>query len=410
VIRSTPLIALLATLLVGCGAAHASAPVLRAEGEVLRWSPVAGATGYRVEACPAGCSRPGSFTTTSKPWLQPEALPPAVVEYRVQALTPVPGEWSSARTVTYPPRCTRTLRPGASIEAVLNRARPGNVICLSAGAYTAPAWREHGGTATAPVTLRSKDANHPATLYGRFVTEGSATHIAVQQLRFVWSGKGNPRNLDDTVVLGTAYEDFVHNDVNGVDAHICLNGVEYPRGSGTKVERSIIDHNTIHDCGNPAIEDQRLHAQGIYMLGGPGDYITNNWCWKVAARCYQVRGERGTAAYPSVWAHNVSDESREGWVFGNGTASYNVVEHNVVGSVEKYSAFTLGLEGAGDVFAQNCISKAFAGGEGMSVSKNLVTAVSFKSPQLHDYKVTAPSGCIANGAWPSAPGVGHAAQ
>jgi hypothetical protein len=282
--------------------------------------------------------------------------------------------------------CTLVLSPGASVGTAVNGSKPGDVICLRPGTYTSPTWREHGGTADGSVTLTSLDPTNPALLTGRFVTSGSASWLVIRDLRFVWSTQGNSSALPGAVVLGTPHESFVHNDVSGASTTICLNGVEY---GGSKVEYSLIDHNLIHDCGNEAHSDSRLHSQGIYMAAGPGDTISNNWVWRVAARCYQVRGEKGTTTSPSRWLNNVCAESREGFVFGDLTPTYNVVQGNIVASVVGNSAYTYGSVGVGNTFKGNCISKPFGNNAGVTLANNTVTTVAFVDAAHHNYELTA---------------------
>jgi hypothetical protein len=282
--------------------------------------------------------------------------------------------------------CTTTLHPGAELHSVLNAAKPGNVICLETGTYTATTWESGGGEAGKPVVLESATPKQPAVIEGRFVTDGTARWIEMRDLKF----KGTTTQpLDDVVVLGTAHEQFVYNDVDGIGRHICINGVEY---GGSKVEYSTIDHNTVHDC-----EGDELHSQGIYMLGGPGDLISNNWVWHVAARCFQIRGEKGTAAAPSKWLHNVCADSREGFIFGDLTPAYNIVEKNVVSIVVGNAAYTYGSVGSGNYFSENCISKQF-GPENANVvlGLNLISYAEpfFVNAAAHDYSQLAGSPCL----------------
>jgi putative hemolysin len=289
--------------------------------------------------------------------------------------------------------CSSTLSPGANVEAAVNSASAGATICLSAGTYTSPTWREHGGVQGNPVTLRSKEPQNPALLSGRFVTSGTASWITIRDLKFIWSTAGNSNSLDDAVVLGTPHITFVHNDVSGAGGHICVNGVEY---NGHRVESSLIDHNTIHNC-----QGDELHEQGIYMLGGPGNVISSNWVWAVAARCYQIRGEKG-----GRWEHNVCAESREGLIFGDLTPSANIVEHNIVATVKDNSAYTYGSVGSGNVFANNCISKAFGNNSGVTVTGNTVAQAVFVNAAAHDYTLTAASPCQGAGVLGEKPGPG----
>jgi hypothetical protein len=277
--------------------------------------------------------------------------------------------------------CTQTLSPGANIASAESSASAGAVICLSPGTYSAVTFNSSKGTAAAPITLTSADTAHPALIVGRTVTDGSASYLTISHLRFLYTA-GNDA---DAVVLGTPHVNFVYNDVSGADQTICLNGVSY---GGSTVSYSLIDHNTIHNCGLVSKTSGSNTTQGIYMLGGPGDVISNNWCWATAARCYQVRGEQGGS-----WHNNVSDNSGQGWIFGDVGAANNNVYNNIVGSLVGngsnggYSAFEFNSSGKGNSFHDNCVSVA-PQLHTVATSNNTVVSVQFVDAGNHNYNLT----------------------
>ncbi|HST34892.1 MAG TPA: hypothetical protein VLJ80_15385 [Solirubrobacteraceae bacterium] len=274
-----------------------------------------------------------------------------------------------------------SLSPGANLGSALNSATPGQTICLNPGTYAATTWREHGGREGSPVSLTSCDPALPATIQGRFVTSGSASWVDITNLKFLFSGSESV-----TVVLGTPHELFSHNDVSGAGQTICINGVSW---GGSTFSYSTIDHNAVHNCGKQSGVVKSgcdITCQGIYLLGGPGDVVSNNWCWEAAARCYQVRGERG-----GYWHNNVAADSREGWIFGDLTPTGNRVEQNIVAAVANNSAYTYGSVGSGNVFANNCISKSFGNNAGVLLSNNIVVPVQFVNAAAHDYALSAAS-------------------
>jgi hypothetical protein len=296
--------------------------------------------------------------------------------------------------------CTTTLSAGANLSTALNGASAGSVICLSPGTYVGTTWRTHGGTEGSPVTLTSKEPSNPALIEGRFVTDGSASWVNITNLRFAHASSSEA----DTVVLGTPHENFTHNDVSGKET-ICLTGVSY---GGSKIEDSHIEYNLVHNCGmegGTAIPSScTVTCQGIYMLGGPGDVIANNWCWETAARCYQIRGETD-----GIWRNNVAADTTQGFIFGDMTPTGNQVEANIVGVTKEQSAYTYGSVGSGNTFANNCVGKSFTENDGVSLSSNTVVAVQFVNEAAHDYELSSASvngPCRAYGVQGGRPGPG----
>jgi len=271
------------------------------------------------------------------------------------------------------PNCTETLNPGADPVSAVTNAPAGSIVCLAPGTYAASTVHADQGTAAQPVTLTSLDPSNPALLSGRFVLNGNAAYLNVTRLKFQWTSA----SIADAVVLASPHNNFTYNDVNGSPASggpgtICINGV-------AGASNDLIDHNLVHDCvGDP------LHTQGIYMLGGPGNVISNNWCWNAAARCYQIRGEQGAS-----WHNNVSDASREGYVFGDLTPTGNDVYNNIVGTVSNNSVYTYGSVGSGNSFHDNCISKPLGNNGGVAAANNIVVNVQFVNVAAHDYNLSA---------------------
>lgn len=306
---------------------------------------------------------------------------------------------------TPPPTCTQTLSPGADVGAALTAAAAGSKICLNSGTYTSPSIGSSHGTSTQHVTLTSTSSLSPATLNGRFVLLGTASYIDVNHLKFTYNNA-----TDDTVALTAPSNTFAYNDVSGNTTTICVNAVSW---NGVSPNNLVIDHNTVHDCGDPTNTDDQIHAQGIYVSDGSNVNVTNNWCWNVAARCYQIRGGTGGS-----WNNNVSDNANYGFIFGDLTPTNITASNNIVGPdiapTYRYSntpgtyAYGGALDvymtggGTGDSFTSNCISsqnsQIYGSSSGLTVSNNTVANVQFVNAAGHNYAVAAGSPCQGFGA------------
>jgi hypothetical protein len=319
------------------------------------------------------------------------------------------GGWASCiatfKPPTAPPSCTQTLSAGADVGAALTGAAAGSRICLNAGTYTSPSIGTSHGTAAAHVTLTSTNPATPATLNGRLAVLGTASYIDFNHLKFTFSG-----TVDDTVTFAAPNDTFTYNDVSGGTTTICINPSAW---NGAVPNNLVIDHNKVHDCGDPTNADDQIHAQGVYVSDGANVTVTNNWCWNVAARCYQIRGGTG-----GQWNNNVSDDANYGFIFGdlaptNISASNNIVGPDIAPTYRYSStpgvyAYGGALDvfmtggGTGDSFSSNCISsqnsQIYGSSSGLTVSNNTVANVQFVDAANHNYAVAAGSPCQGFGA------------
>lgn len=306
------------------------------------------------------------------------------------------------------PTCTKNLPSGSNVQNAMDNASPGDVICLAPnGTFTSPSLSKKSGTATSQIILTSQDWSQPALLKGRFVTMNKVQYLEFTHLKFLWTSN----NLSDTVVLGSPHVSFTYNDVNGAKSTICLNLVTY---SGSSATDNFVDHNTIHDCGSNTT-DSKYHSQGIYVIDSQGSVISNNWCWNVSARCFQLRGAKST-----TWHNNVSNDSREGFIFGgdistdpsnlNAAVTNNNVYNNIVGSLSyngwsgnsAYSYKVIASRDIGNNFHDNCVwksdgpwSKDSSGQPIVAHSNNTQAHVSFVDVANHNFNLTASSACQA---------------
>jgi hypothetical protein len=342
-------------------------------------APISGATGatYTVQTADAGSTlkvsvtasnSAGSTTATSAPTAQ------------------VAAPSNSSTTDPAKPACTQMLSPGASLGPAVMNAPAGAVICLEPGDYTGATFYKSNGTESGPITLTSVDSSNPAVIQGRTVTEDTANYITLTNLRFVWTAG----NIADTVSLASQHIVFSHNDVSGAGQTICLNLVNY---NGYEFDYGLVDHNLIHNC-----ENDNIHNQGIYIYGANNNTITNNWCWAVSARCYQIRGGNN-----NVWHNNTSDDDNWGWIFGDYAPTNNNVYNNISGpDVRSYGAGTYSAGGSvdenettggsGNSFHDNCMATSpYLQTSMVSYTSNTYTKVQFADPAHHDFSLSSAS-------------------
>jgi hypothetical protein len=334
--------------------------------------------GVQVHGTCSGTFKPGSTSTpTPTPTAHPTPTPTASPTSTPKPTpTPTPS----------PTLCTITLSPGADIASAESGAAAGAVICLKPGAYTSPEFTTSHGTISAPITVTSADRSNPAVLNGRFAVLYAANDLNITHLKFTWQS-----SADDTVVMTGDHINFSYNDVSGNGRTICINPTAW---AGVGFTNSIIDHNLVHDCMGDTI-----HTQGIYF--GPGsnnDVVSNNWCWNVAARCYQVRSGSN-----NIWRNNVADQANWGFLFGDLTPTNNNAYDNIVGpdvthlgtccySYGGSVIVSLLSGGSGNSFHDSCVPAAPYQETGtVSAYNNTIVNVQFVDAAHHNYNLTSAS-------------------
>jgi hypothetical protein len=325
---------------------------------------------------------------------------------------------NSKQEFTTLPNCTQTLAVGANITTALQSAAAGAVICLSPGTHAvsgSPAIVSANGTAAAPVTLTSADPQNPATIHGRFVTHTPTKYLTIRHLRFTW----NSSLAQTAMVLAGTNVTLLHNDISGGGETICLN-TSNSDGSHA-LTSSTIDHNRIHDCGNPNDPNpdigagDRGHAQGVYTNPGSTDLtISNNWCYRVAARCYQER-----FGVDNEWHHNLADYENWGYHFGDGNPAANTPRNNSmtwnISGPHHYRYTSSGFYHGGDLsvfgggtnetFSNNCWQGETNGPLGnVTMSGNVVATPQFVDAPNGDFHLKMDSPCADYGPRGSTPG------
>ncbi|HEX8649070.1 MAG TPA: LamG-like jellyroll fold domain-containing protein [Thermoleophilaceae bacterium] len=311
-------------------------------------------------------------------------------------------------------RCTQTLSPGANIPTAVQNAAAGGAVCLNAGTYnTEPTISSTNGTESAPVTLTSANSDNPATINGRLVTGGTAKWLRVSHLKFTWSS-----TEQDTIALSGDHITLEHNDISGSNDTICIVTTGWQGVDATNIE---IDHNKIHDCGdvndpNPDINaGDRSHAQGVYTSTDSSHIeVTNNWCWDVAARCYQER-----AGTNDLWSHNVADYDNWGYHFGDLNPHDNIMEWNISGTHEHHyttnsQLFYYGGDfsanggtGVNQKFRNNCWQgEAYPSPmvSNVTVENNVIGYPQFVDPANGDFRLRKGSDCEGYGPTGALPG------
>ncbi len=287
--------------------------------------------------------------------------------------------------------CTQTLSPGANIAGAVTNAAAGSVICLNGGTYGSTTIASSHGTAGAPITVTSNDYTNPAILAGRLVIDGTGNYITITRMVISWVAG----NSADAVALSADHVNLTHDEINGGNT-ICINPTDY---AGSGWTNGLIDHVLIHHCLSDTI-----HTQGIYTNGSltGNDTVSNNWCYDVAARCYQMRG-----GHNIVWHNNTADDANYGALFGNSAPSNNEFYNNIIGPHPKqystsgygaggsiYVALTNG--GTGNSAHDNCLYGPIVYSTGtIATSNNTITSVQFVDAANRNYNLT---NAVANAA------------
>jgi hypothetical protein len=311
------------------------------------------------------------------------------------------------------PDCGQTLSPGDDVADAVESAAAGSVVCLSPGTYTSPGTNNSfpsidsgNGTAAAPVILTSEDPSDPALLSGRLWTRSTVSHLEISHLKFTWNAPD-----ENTILLTGSRVILEHNDISGAGETICV-----ATGNATTTD-AVIDRNKIHDCGDPDDSSDRIHAQGVYTNPGTSNLrVSNNWCYRVAARCYQERYGQN-----DVWIRNVADYENWGFIFGDGNPapSGNSMTLNISGPHHyEYASSGYGkggdlvedlvYGGSGNTFTNNCWGgvayRNHPSSSSLTISNNTVATPQFVDAANGDFRQTANSPCQGFGPTGSLPG------
>jgi parallel beta-helix repeat protein len=304
------------------------------------------------------------------------------------------GSDSAAGTETAPLR---------TVQALSDRLVAGQTGCLRGGTYAGALRVGRGGTAGAPVTLRSHPGER-ATILGRIHVARGADHVTFADL--VLNGRNDSALPSPTV--NAAHTAFRGNEVTNDRTGICFNlGNEtWGRAIGT-----VIEGNRIHDCG-------RLPATNF----DHGIYLSNSEDVRIAGNVIYDNADRGIQLYPDAQrttiVGNVIDANGQGIIFsgaGGVASNDNVVERNVITNarlrynVESYYPADT-PPGRGNVVRRNCVAGGAKGdimtSSGYSAVDNLTPSdPGYVNRAAKDFRLREDSPCraVTEGALETAP-------
>ena len=380
----------------------------------VRWNPAAGATSYEVLRGAVVVARVGpgvrSFTDTT-------LAPARWYAYRIAARSSagvrrtdiVPVVTTAAGACTHWVSSSGNDRgdgssgdPWRTVSRLTRAWQPGWVGCLR-GSFTEDVSIRSGGTAAAPVTLRSEPGSR-ALLTGRLWIADGADHVVVSGL-----------SLDGRALAGVTAGDlpsptvngdhavFLGNDVYNQRTRICFD-IGSIRGWGTATG-TVLARNRVHDCGERlASGDGNNHHHGIYVESGRATRIVQNVVYGNA--------DRGIQLYPDAqgtWMlGNVIDGNGEGIIF-SGAEGYASSGNRAIGNVVTNSRTRYDVEywwqdprrvGTGNVVARNCVGGGREGAidlpaVGYAVGSNVLARPSFVDRLAGDLRPRAGSACRA---------------
>jgi parallel beta-helix repeat protein len=242
--------------------------------------------------------------------------------------------------------------PLRTAQALANSLAPGQVGCLHAGSYGGGLRFNHGGTAAAPIVLRSYPGER-AQIMGRLWVPRGSDYVTVAELDLNGNHQSESKLLPSPTINAN-HATFESDDVTNDHTEIC-----FDVGSATygAADSTVIANDRIHDCG---VMPAANHDHGIYVQDATNTRIVDNLITHNA--------DRGIQLYPSstgaVISGNVISENGEGIIFsgeGGVASNGNVVEHNLIvnslirSDVESW--YPAGNPvGVGNVAQNNCVS------------------------------------------------------
>jgi hypothetical protein len=206
--------------------------------------------------------------------------------------SPAPSNPDQRRKIGFgdsdPSRCTTVLQPGGGLQAAINAANPGDVICLRAGEYTnSGAINMKSGSPTqARITIKSYpgesatiraaiehlDDDAPATLDGLEIDSHGASHASIR-----WWGDN----------LTVRYVSVTNRHDTGSNVSCIHMGTS---GDDDLAENAILEYSRMHNCGAPLGSAPR-GAHGLYNNNSMGAIIRHN--------IFDHNSERGLQNYPN---------------------------------------------------------------------------------------------------------------
>ena len=285
--------------------------------------------------------------------------------------------------------------PYRTAQKLADALQAGQTGCLRAGAFIAGdvLTPRHGGTATAPLTIRSYPGE-TATLQGVvWIPEGS-DYVNLTDLHIIGTDNdSDPSTMPVSVQIMGSHATIARDDITNNHTSNCM--ILGASGWGTPAGTQVYD-NVIHDCG-PA---GNTHDHAIYFNQVAGADVHDNIMYGASGWAVHL--------YPNAQSvhvyHNVLDGNGAGGVIfaGETTASNNnVIENNVItGSTAGYGVTSWwgGPVGTGNVARNNCLwhnsSGSTSSPSGFSTSGNLTVDPAYLNAASHDYRLASTSPCL----------------
>lgn len=262
--------------------------------------------------------------------------------------------------------------PFATVQRLVEALAPGEVGCLRGGTYSGGLTVMHGGTASAPVVVRSYPEER-ATIDGRVYVPRESNYVTIADLGLDGNYQSTASPLPSPTV-NAAHITFEGDDVTNEHTGICFDLGSKEWGVA---EDTVITDSRIHDCGAlPATN----YEHGIYVADAIGTQITDDTIVRNA--------DRGIQLYPNSRGARIEDdiiaENGENIIFSGAegiASSDNTVEHNLIVDAQiRYdveSWYPAGTpEGTGNVVRHNCISQGgvLTDSGGFTVEANVAAA------------------------------------
>ena len=319
---------------------------------------------------------------------------------------------SLGRDLIRTPRCNlfaatsgRDSNPGSSLspfrtaQKLVNSLRPGKTGCLRNGTYTEDVTVRKGGTAGAPITLRSV---RRATIHGRLYIADSANNLVFQDLNLDGSGQGaSPVVNGDRITFRDNDVTSHHVGTGASGTAICFILGDADGRFGLAIS-PLLEGNRIHDCGKlPA--DNYGHA--VYVEGTRNARIVNNLIYDNSGRGIQLYPD----AQGSYIANNVIDGNGENLIF-SGAGGRASSDTTVTGNIISNSTIRANIEswypegnpiGQRNVVRGNCIWNGrggnFSSDGGFEAYDNIEQEPQFVDREGKAFELSQSSACAGLG-------------
>jgi parallel beta-helix repeat protein len=295
--------------------------------------------------------------------------------------------------------------PLRTVQKLADSLSAGQTGCLRAGTFSEDVTIRHGGSAGAPLVVRSYPGE-TATILGRLRVAKGADYTTISDLKLVGIEHGHEcSRLCASPTVDANHTTWTHDDVtnNHVDTICFLLGDS--NGVWGTADDTLIQDDRIHDCGAlPATN----YDHGIYAEETHGSQIIDNLIYGNA--------DRGVQLYPQA----IDTLVRGNVIYGNGegvdfgadgqeSSNGNVVEDNIISDsnvlYNVLSAYGPGDRvGSGNVVRHNCIgggaydNHGNPGGvrfdhTGFSLQQNVLAKPTFVDPAHGNFALASNSAC-----------------